>query len=225
MIAVTFALPTESANFTKLLERDAISATPVRVVHTGVGESASRRSMEQFLAAHSPRLLISAGFGGALTNELNVSDLLLAQNFTSPQWLERSCSALGENARVGVLATAPGITDTPDERRDLAQRTSAIAVDMETEFIAQACREASIPLIAVRAISDTPAQPMPAPPHVLFDLAAQKTKPATLALHVAKHPASLLRLIAFARRIATTRQRLTWALATLVQDPGVGAMR
>ena len=181
--------------------------------------------MQQFLAAHSPRLLISAGFAGALTNDLSVADLLLAQNFTSPQWLERSRGALGENVRVGILATAPVITDTPDERRDLARRTSAIAVDMETEFIAEACRAASIPLIALRVISDTPAQPMPSPPRVLFDIAAQKTKSAVLALHVAKHPASLLRLIAFARRIATARQRLTWALATLVQDSDVSAPR
>ena len=223
MIAVAFALPAESANFTKLLDREAINASAVRVIHTGVGESASRRSMQQFLAAQSPRLLISAGFAGALTNDLSVADLLLAQNFTSPQWFERSCRALAQDARVGILATAPAITDAPGDRSDLARRTSAIAVDMETEFIAEACRAASIPLIALRVISDTPAQPMPAPPRVLFDIAAQKTKPAVLALHVAKHPASLLRLIAFARRIARARQRLTWALATLVQDPDVSA--
>ena len=219
MIAVAFALPTESSNFRKLLAaRATADDEEVHVVHTGVGELASRRGIQEFLATHSPRLLISSGFAGALTNELQVGDVLLAQNFTTPECLERSRALLGSNARVGVLATASAITDSPNERSALAARTSATAVDMETGFIAEACRGASIPIIALRVISDTPAAPMPAPPHVLFDVEAQKTRPTALALHLLKHPGSLLRLIAFGRQIATARERLTAALAVLVQD-------
>ena len=218
MIAVTFALPIESSKFTRLLDERATDTNDVRVVHTGVGEAACKRSMRAFLAVHSPRLLISSGFAGALTNELGVGDLLLAQNFTSAEWLERARNALNANARIGSLATASAIIDEQHARDGLARRAGAIAVDMETQFIAEACHDASIPLIALRAISDTPARPMPAPPHVLFDVAAQKTKAGTLALHLATHPRSLPRLIGFARQIATTRDRLTNALAALVQD-------
>jgi adenosylhomocysteine nucleosidase len=218
MIALTFALPTESADFRKLLAARAIADDEVRVVHTGVGELASKRSIQQLLDAQSPRLLISSGFAGALTSELPVGAVLLAQNFTSPHWLDRSRAVLGESAHVGVLTTASGITDSANDRSALAARTSAIAVDMETAFIADACRAASVPIISLRVVSDTPAAPMPAPPHVLFDIEAQKTRLSVIALHLLKHPGAMPRLISFARQIATARERLTSALAVLVED-------
>lgn len=218
MIAVTFALPTESANFIKLLDADNVRDTDVRVIHTGVGEAASSRTVREFLAAQSPDLLISSGFAGALTDELQIADLLLAQNHTSPEWLERARAVVGEDVRLGVLTSAPTITDTAEDRAALAARTNAIAVDMETEFIATACREASVPIIALRAISDTPAARMPAPPHVLFDIASQRTNYLSLARHVMRHPGALPRLVAFARRIADAREKLTDALATLVRS-------
>ena len=218
MIAVTFALPTESATFTRLLKQQQISATDVHVVHTGVGRAATERAMRELLSEHSPDLLISSGFAGALTDELEVADVFLAQNFTSPDWLDRSRASLEEDARIGVLATATAITDSTAHRAQLATRTGAIAVDMETEFIAAACQAASVPTIALRAISDTPAAPMPAPPSVLFDVATQKTNYAVLARHVATHPAALPRLIAFSRRIAIVREKLATALVRLLKS-------
>ncbi len=217
MIAVTFALSTESSTFIKQLRAQQIGADAVRVVHTGVGEAACTRAMREFLATNAPRLLISSGFAGALTDELGVGDILLAKNYTSARLLEQARSAVGETTHVAVLATAAAITDAAADRAELADRMGAIAVDMETAAIAQACREASLPMISLRAISDTPAAPMPAPPQVLFDLDAQRTDYARLALHVAKHPSSALRLIAFARRIAMVRERLATALVTLTR--------
>ena len=218
MIAVTFALPDESSAFLKSLTAAAIDAEAVRVHHTGVGEAACTRSIRQFLAAHSPHLLISSGFAGALTNELQVAELLLAENFTSPEWIDRCHAALGGSERRGVLATAAAITDTAADRTALARRSGAIAVDMETEFIAAACLDAAVPMISLRAISDSPLSPMPAPPRVLFDLEAQKTNYVSLALHVARHPASLPRLIAFGRQIAAAREKLATALMMLVRS-------
>jgi nucleoside phosphorylase len=217
MIAVAFALPTESAKSLKLLKSRAIGDADVRVLHTGVGEAATRKAMQQFLRANSPDVVISSGFAGALTDELNAGDLVLAPNFTSPEWLERSRVALPATTRLGVLATHSAIADAPDERINLAARAGAIAVDMETQFIADACRAASIPLVSLRVISDTPAAPLPAPPHVLFDLEAQKTNVRALTLHIARHPSSIVRLIAFARQIAIARARLASALAMLLQ--------
>ena len=221
MIAVTFALPAESANFARLLDAQHVSPADVRVIHTGVGRTASSKSMREFLQTNSPALLISSGFAGALAGDLKVADLLLAQNFTSPEWLERCREAIANSARVATLATASAITDAPAERAELAHRTGAIAVDMETEFIAEACRAAAVPMIALRAISDTPAAPMPAPPNVLFDVEAQKTKLGTLASYVLKHPSALLRLALFARQIATARAELASALLRLVQHQAI----
>ena len=218
MIAVTFALPTESSTFTKLLAAAQISSADVHVIHTGVGRTASERTIRAFLAAHSPALLISSGFAGALTSELKVGDVFLAENFTSRTWLARCQQVLGEGTRTGMLATAAAITDTPAERADFALRTGAVAVDMETEFIAHACSEASVQMVSLRAISDTPAAPLPAPPAVLFYVESQKTNYGRLARHVAQHPGSAVRLYAFARQIATARESLGASLMMLVRN-------
>ena len=218
MIAVTFALATESATFTRLLRQQQVDTAEVRVVHTGVGRAATERTMREFLGEHSPTVLIASGFAGALTDELGVADLLLAQNFTSAEWLDRACAALEQHVRLGVLATTTTITDSLVDRAQLAARSGATAVDMETEFIAAACGAASVPVIALRAISDTPAARLPAPPHVLFDLEAQRTNYALLARHVAVHPSALPRLIAFSRRIAVVREKLATALVRLIRS-------
>lgn len=218
MIAVTFALPSESATFTRLLKEQGPTAAEVRVFHTGVGRSAAEARIREFLEQHAPALLISSGFAGALTDQLRPADLVLAQNYTSPQWLTRAQGVLGTDARPGTLATASTITDTSEDRARLAARTGASAVDMESEFIAAACKAAAVPIITLRGISDTPAAPMPLPAHVLFDLEAQRTRYGALALYLASHPASLPRLVAFSRQIVAVRQRLARGLLALVRS-------
>src|SRR5947209_7607130 len=96
MIAVTFALQTESSEFFKQLShksrahrngitivRGTINDRVVKVLHTGVGEEMCRERIGKFLAETQFEILISAGFAGALTDRLRVNDLLLAQNFST----------------------------------------------------------------------------------------------------------------------------------------------
>jgi hypothetical protein len=87
---------------------------------------------------------------------------------------------------------------------------------METEFIARACAEHGIPLLSLRVITDTPTQPFPAPPSVLFDIQHQRTHIGVLAKFLLAHPRRLPRLIQFARRIALARSILAKALVALI---------
>jgi nucleoside phosphorylase len=100
MIAVTFALTAESADFIRLLQdrepsprggAAVVAGTlynhPVCVVHTGVGEKSACARVGQFLAETKPSLLISSGFAGAITDELKPGDVLLAENFCTPELL------------------------------------------------------------------------------------------------------------------------------------------
>ena len=230
MIAVTFALPAESSEFLKLLQNPiegrigdaeftcgSLAGKHVCVLHTGVGERAARPRVQHFLAHQPPEMLISSGFAGALRAELEPGDLLLADNFSAPQLLVRAREALGHRAHVGPLATAGAVVDSAPERAALAAQTPAVAVDMETEFIADACRAGNVPMISLRAISDTPRAPLPAPASVLFDVDRQKTSFAGLSLYIVRHPVTLWRLGLFARRIAVARRSMTRALAILVQ--------
>ena len=86
---------------------------------------------------------------------------------------------------------------------------------METEFIARACAEHGVPLLSLRAISDTPRQRFPAPAHVLFNIERQRTSMMRLVLYLCKHPTRLRGLIRFASQIARARETLTEALVAV----------
>jgi nucleoside phosphorylase len=231
MVAITFALPAESSDFVRLLTQPDISkpagremlggqihGRPVAILHTGVGEKSCRRRIGDFLHQQQFKYLISAGFAGALDQQLQVGNLLLSENFSSPELLGSAHLELGSGALfVGKLATVPGIVDSRSERDRWAAQSGGVAVDMETEFIAAACAAHRIPMLSLRAISDTPSEPLPAPPSMLFDLEKQKTDFGRLALHLVTHPSALIRLNAFRQRIALARQALTNALDKLLR--------
>jgi hypothetical protein len=116
------------------------------------------------------------------------------------------------------MLTVPALIDSGDERERIARESGASAVDMETEFIARACVAPGIPLLALRVITDTPTQPLPAPPSVLFDIQRQRTHIAVLAKFFLAHPRRMPGLIQFARRISRARKTLSNALVRIVRD-------
>jgi nucleoside phosphorylase len=231
MIAITFALPAESSDFVRLLTKPIISAREgvenirgqihgrsVAVVHTGAGKKSCRERIENFLRHHQFTYLISAGFAGALDEELQIGDLLLSENFSSPELLGSPHLDFADDGLfVGKLATVPAVIDSKPERDRWAAESGAVAVDMETEFIAAACAAHRVPMLSLRVMSDTPSEPFPAPPNVLFDLEKQKTNFGRLALYLVTHPRSLKRLSVFRQHVVLARQSLTLALDKLLR--------
>jgi adenosylhomocysteine nucleosidase len=230
MIAVTFALPAESAEFLRYLTdktrakrngvrviRGKIQDRAIEVLHTGVGEKVCRQRLGKFLQDHQFDCLISAGFAGALDNDLKIGDLLLAGNFSTVHLSEMRASLSDLPIHVANLLTVPALIDSPEERNKLALTSGAVAADMETEFIARACAACGIPLLSLRVISDTPHNRLPAPANVLFDIERQQTRMLKLATHLLAHPSRVPRLVHFARRIARARRILADALVAMVR--------
>jgi adenosylhomocysteine nucleosidase len=225
MIAVTFALPAESSAFLRRVgnksrsDRQGIKTIPgkiddrtIEVLHTGVGEEICRQRMARFLQDRQFDCLISAGFAGALNDKLHAGDLLFAENFSTIQLNEMRSGPGSSLIHRANLLTVPSIVDSIEERQKLAQATGAVAIDMETEFIARACAEHGVPLLSVRVISDSPSEPFPGPSKILFDVERQRTNAMKLSLHLLRHPTAIPRLILFARRIAKARETLAKAL-------------
>jgi adenosylhomocysteine nucleosidase len=228
-IAVTFALPAESSEFLRRLGnrsrvnrngirivRGTIGHRSIQVIHTGVGENICRKRIGKFLDNQQFDFLISAGFAGSLNHELQVNDLLVARNFSTVDLKHASLSNVSIYA--ANMLTVPALIDSSEERERIARESGASAVDMETEFIARACAAHGIPLLAVRVITDTPTQPFPAPPSVLFDIQRQRTHVSLLARFFLAHPRRLPSLVQFARRIARARKTLSNALVWIVSD-------
>ena len=230
MIAVTFALPAESSEFLRRLrdkshtERDGVRTIrgkiedhAIEVLHTGVGEKVCRQRLGKFLQDQQFACLISAGFAGALDNDLKIGDLLLAENFSTVHRSETRASLSGLHIHIANLLTVPALIDSPEERNKLALTSGAVAADMETEFIARACAACGIPLLSLRVISDTPHNRLPAPANVLFDIERQQTRMLKLATHLLAHPSRVPRLAHFASRIAHARKILADALVAVVR--------
>ena len=231
MIAITFALPAESSDFVRLLEnaglnsregveniRGRIHGKLVDVIHTGVGKMVCRERMEVMLRRERFDYLISTGFAGALEKELRVGHLLVADNYSTPDLLESPQLDLAdERTFLGRLATVPRMIESIGQRETLNKRTGAAAVDMETETIAELCAAHELPMLSLRAISDTAIEPFPAPAHVLFDLAKQKTDFVRLGSYLLTHPGALGRLSAFRQRIGVARKALTAAIEKILR--------
>src|SRR5258708_39910772 len=107
-IAVTFALPAESAEFLRCLTnkscierngvgiiRGEIDHRTIEVLHTGVGEKVCQQRLVRFLDDQEFTCSISTGFAGALNDDLQIGDLLLAENFSTVDLSETRTSLLG----------------------------------------------------------------------------------------------------------------------------------
>ena len=198
MIVVTFALPTESSAFIgslKNVRRDgavargdledrtslrAVGSTKpeaniehptsnICVLHTGVGAAKCAERLGNFLREEKPELLIASGFCGGTKDELQPGDLVIDEGRSSSE-LSRKALAILTGAMIGKIHSADRIIDPRADRYEIGREHGAIAIDMETETSARLCTEKSIPMLALRVVSDSLAASFPVPLSVLFDI-------------------------------------------------------
>ena len=227
MIGITFALRSESSELVSRLQagqrRDnlvsgRIDNHEVAIVHTGVGAKYCNERLEILLHKARPKLVISSGFAGAVSEELQVGDLILAENFSDPGLITSAARILANRQpRREKLFTSTSIIDSIAERNEIARAADAAAVDMETGAIVAACKAHGVPLLSLRAISDSARDPFPAPPSVLFDIPSQRTNWFGLIAYVMGNPIAIWRLSQFSRQIKRVRATLTDAIVELVR--------
>ena len=241
MIAVTFALPQESKDFVRALERSSREATPgviagslagveVVVAHTGVGAASATERMRELFARNRPSMLISAGFAGGLHPSLHVGDLLVASNFSSPVLLSSLEQLIGETVTAASsdlkrrlivfapLTTHPCVVESVAGKSQMASATGAFAVDMETAVIAEACAAAAVPMLALRVISDAAGDALPVPMEQWFDLVRQRPRPLALLAYLARHPGQIAPFARFVSGLAPARRNLTRQLLEIVRS-------
>jgi nucleoside phosphorylase len=233
MITLTFALPAESSGFVRQLRdrtrtdrngtetiQGRFGDKEIELIHTGVGHAITQKRLDHYLESVRPALLISSGFAGAARSNYRVGDLILAENFSDTDLLVNARRVLRDrNAHAAHLFTARAVIDAIGDREEVARQHNAIAIDMETETIAQLCAARGVRMLSLRVLSDTPRHPFPLPPQILFDLERQRTDGMRLAGYLITHPMAWPRLPGFARQIQRARRSLTAALVTLLQTP------
>ena len=207
MIAITFAVPHESADL-----RKAMRGGEAVIAHTGIGTAAAEKCVSSLIAEHRPRWLLSAGYAGALDPALAHGELFVATNFTSPELLTRT------DAARGILTTQQSAAETPAQKAALARESGAQAVDMETSAIAAVCGAHRVPLLSLRAISDTASAHIPVPLHVSYDLKKQRPRIFALLAFLAGNPSRILPFARFVRGLTPARAALTTEIIALLQS-------
>lgn len=172
----------------------------------GIGKRAARNAAEAALSIYHPRTLVSAGLAGSL-GEMKVGDTFLAAQIVEAATAKRYSGRDGNH----VLLTADKVLGV-EEKRALAARFAADAVDMEAAAVAEAAQNAGVSFVAVKAISDELEFPMP--PMDRFVDAAGEFATGKFIFHTALQPWSW----ATAVRLGRNSRRAARVLAPLVRQ-------
>jgi adenosylhomocysteine nucleosidase len=102
--------------------------------------------------------LVSFGFAGGLGDALRPGALVTATKVVDPngRTLWEGPALEVEGAEPAVVCASDGVANEAEARRELAKRSGAAVVDMESGVLASTGRLAGV----VRAVSDTGAQPV-----------------------------------------------------------------
>lgn len=152
--------------------------------------------------------LVGFGLAGALVPGLEPGALITAERIVD-EWgrvlWEGDPIQVGD-ARPGVICAAAEVVDEPESRRALAERTGAVAVDLESGTLARSGRLAGV----VRAISDTPATPVGC--LACAATADGRTDWGVVAKSVLKEPVKTVRAALGARKALASLERAAEAL-------------
>jgi adenosylhomocysteine nucleosidase len=175
------------------------------------------KRLNSLLAGPKPCLLVCAGFAGGLDPRLRTGDLVVAENLSTPEVLARVRSVAVDATAFScgsILSRALPVESIAD-KATLFRETGALAVDMESEAVAAACRAAGVPLLVVRTISDPADAALPVPFADWFDVGGQRPRVGGLLKYLATHPGHILPFASFVRGLTPARQTLTQFLLGL----------
>lgn len=125
----------------------------------GMGVENSFRAARDLVERFAPRALFTLGFAGALVESLVPGDVILAEKVldreTGRQFDCRDDLLPLPGIRRGSLLSVSGVITSAAEKRSLAQKWGAVAVDMESAGVARAAAEAGVAFCAIKSITDS----------------------------------------------------------------------
>lgn len=111
---------------------------------------------------HQPRWFIVAGFASSLVPGIKRGTVMMANRIANHRGgeldtglkVDADSFSKEQGTMLGKLLTVGRVLRSAKERQTCRDQFGADAADLESAIIAEVCRDRSIPLIAVRAISD-----------------------------------------------------------------------
>lgn len=173
---IVFALPVEAGRFADRVRdvrrieaaglalcQGLLHDQAVAWVVGGVGIERAARACRLLVDGHRPRVVVSAGFAGALAADIPRGGVVRPQVSVraGADALALAPTGSDEAGRRLTIATADRIAATVAEKQRLAAETGADLVDMETWAVARAALDAGVPCRCVRVVSDAATESLP----------------------------------------------------------------
>lgn len=138
----------------------------VIIAESGVGIKKVRTGVSYIIQKFKPSLILIAGFGGALSSELKVGDIVLGEEVFSLMKnevleLRSDISLPNGKYKKGRILTESRFISEPDEKIRLSEESKSLVVDMETWGVAEAARQSRTPVMSIRAVSDKADESLP----------------------------------------------------------------
>ncbi len=204
---------------------------PLLLLQTGMGRDAAERAIRLILDRYALAAMVSFGFAGGLSNRIQAGDLVLCRELYLPGDIEGQatlCSdagllALAQKQRIGGKApsiagclTVDRVVSQPQEKMALGKAYPVEILEMESYWIGQACAQRSIPFLAVRAVSDSAGQNIPAIERLTSPNGEVRRGAAFR--YFLRHPASLIGVAQLVRDARLAGQHLTAFLLAFLQS-------
>lgn len=141
------------------------------LMYSGAGAENARKAAE-LLVSKGATQLMSWGCAAALSPDLKMGDLVLADRLmgsdgvetpVNATWHQHARKVLGSDiaAYKGAVCASDTLVSTAQAKQDLYIKTGAIALDMESGAIAQVAQHYALPFLAIRAIADPASMDLP----------------------------------------------------------------
>jgi adenosylhomocysteine nucleosidase len=195
------------------------SGKEILLVQTGKGKEKAENVADGLLKEYPIDMMISFGFAGSLTPDLQVGQIVLCSPLSSTNdspdiyhpdsyLLSRSVEIRTEPVVRQVKSVAVSQTAfRAEEKLTLVKSFQADVVEMESYWLAKIARTKKLPFLAVRAISDTLHEPMPPVERLFNSRGEPELKKA--AFYSLLHPVDVPALNRLYRNSRIARKNLT----------------
>jgi adenosylhomocysteine nucleosidase len=167
-------------------------------------------------AVRQANCLISFGLAGGLAPELRTGGVIVSTNVIAAEkrwWAEKRFRdriadfAHSIGALEGPVLGAPAILATAAQKSRAWNETRAVAVDLESDIVAQIATSAGMPFVVLRSIADAAYRELP--PAALIPLSEGGTpRLARVLASVLRQPQQLASLVGLAREVRTAQLAL-----------------